>query len=121
MVSLGYPGQVGIYVPGQVADYYAHRSGLAGHVADTSWHPTDIDSTIFDYAAWEAEVTPDEARAIIREEIAAAFGNVGDERVDNPDDTGPKSRSIGALLWLILRTVQGLRDDLGTATRKGAK
>lgn len=54
MVSLGYPGQVGIYVPGQVADYYGHRSGLAGHVADNTWHPIDIDSIIFDYPAWVA-------------------------------------------------------------------
>lgn len=53
-VSLGYPGEVGIYVPGQVADYYAHRSGLSGHVADNTWHPADIDSTIFDYPAWVA-------------------------------------------------------------------
>lgn len=54
MVSLGYPGEVGIYVPGQVADYYSHRSGLANHVADNTWHPADIDSTIFDYPAWLA-------------------------------------------------------------------
>lgn len=51
-VSLGYPGRVGVYVPGQVEDYYAHRSGLVGHAADPSWHPADIDSTIFDYDAW---------------------------------------------------------------------
>ena len=58
MVSLGYPGQVGIYVPGQVEDYYAHRSGLAGHAPDPSWHPADIDSTIFDYDAWKAAHMP---------------------------------------------------------------
>lgn len=26
----------------QVADYYAHRDGLAGHAADTSWHPSPV-------------------------------------------------------------------------------
>lgn len=36
----------------QYADYFAHRSGLAGHVADATWHPSDITSTIFKYATW---------------------------------------------------------------------
>jgi hypothetical protein len=52
MVSLGCPGPVGIYIPGQVDDYYAHRTGLIGHAPDPTWHPADIDSTIFDYPAW---------------------------------------------------------------------
>jgi hypothetical protein len=52
MVSLGCPGPVGVFVPGQVEDYYAHRTGLAGHAADDTRHPVDIDSTVFDYPAW---------------------------------------------------------------------
>lgn len=64
MVSLGGNTPVGVYVPGQVADYYAHRDGLAGHAGDSSWHPADINKTIFDYAAWAAEqgdiVTPED-------------------------------------------------------------
>jgi hypothetical protein len=56
MISLGYPGQVGVYVPGQVADYYAHRDGLAGHRTDPTWHPKDIDSTVFDFDEWEREM-----------------------------------------------------------------
>lgn len=76
MVSLGYRNRVGIYVPGQVADYYAHRSGLSGHVADTSWHPTDIDSTIFDYSAWKAgqddmPYTEKELTGMMRAAVAA--------------------------------------------------
>lgn len=51
MISLGCTGREGIYVPGQVADYYAHKTGLVGHYADNSWHPDDITATIFDYAA----------------------------------------------------------------------
>jgi len=39
MISLGYTSHVGIYVPGQVADYWADRSGLVGHVADPTPHP----------------------------------------------------------------------------------
>lgn len=74
MVSLGYPGQVGIYVPGQVSDYYAGRSGLAGHVADPTWHPADIDSTIFDYDAWteEHEMTPEQDARLAAIEKRAA-------------------------------------------------
>lgn len=67
MVSLGCPGPVGIYVPGQVEDYYAHRSGLVGHVSDTSWHPPNIDSTVFDYPFWisqEDALTPEDLAKI---------------------------------------------------------
>lgn len=73
-VSLGYPGQVGIYVPGQVSDYYAGRSGLAGHVADPTWHPADIDSTIFDYPRWleEHEMTPEQDARLAAIEKRAA-------------------------------------------------
>ena len=48
-----------MFVPGQISDYYAHRSGLKGHAADTSWHPDDIDSTIFDFPAWQREQEDD--------------------------------------------------------------
>lgn len=49
-VSLGCPGPVGIYIPGQVNDYYADRSGLVGHVMDPTPHPHP--QLIFDYPAW---------------------------------------------------------------------
>jgi hypothetical protein len=55
MVSIGYPGRVGIYVPAQVDDYYRHALGLKGQHAsgdDPTWHPADIDSTVFDYPLW---------------------------------------------------------------------
>lgn len=44
--------QVGIYVPGQIDDYYAHALGLAGqHRAgsDHSWFPDSINATVFRY------------------------------------------------------------------------
>jgi len=52
MISLGCTGRMGIYVPGQIADYLATppRSGLSGHVEDPTWHPSPIKSTIFDFA-----------------------------------------------------------------------
>jgi len=43
--------RVGIYVPGQLVDYYNHAFGLSGkHTpgSDKSWFPKDIDSTVFD-------------------------------------------------------------------------
>lgn len=63
MVSLGCPGPVGVFVPGQVEDYYAHRSGLKGHAPDPTWHPADIDSTVFDYPAWleDQDMSPEQA------------------------------------------------------------
>ena len=44
--------QVGIYVPGQIDDYYAHALGLAGqHRAgsDRSWFPNNINATVYRY------------------------------------------------------------------------
>ena len=49
-VVLGYRTRVGIYVPGQVQDYYNHRSGLAGHGPDPSWHPSP--QFVFDYTRY---------------------------------------------------------------------
>lgn len=43
---------VGIYVPGQVNQYYNHTDGLAGVGADNTWHPNSIRKTIFNYGAW---------------------------------------------------------------------
>lgn len=54
-ISLGCPGRLGVYVPGQIDDYYRHALGLKGQHdtgADGSWFPPDIDSTIFDFPAW---------------------------------------------------------------------
>jgi len=49
-VVLGYRTRVGIYVPGQVQDYYNHRTGLAGHGPDPSWHPPH--QMVFDYTKY---------------------------------------------------------------------
>lgn len=75
MISLGfakYNLPVGIFVDGglsqfgppmrtssQVLDYYNHAYGLEGmHTpgSDNSWHPADINATIFDFEAWEREL-----------------------------------------------------------------
>lgn len=49
-ISLGCPGPVGVFIPGQVSDYYADESGLVGHVVDNTPHPHP--QPIFDYPAW---------------------------------------------------------------------
>jgi hypothetical protein len=104
MVSLGYPGQVGVFVPGQVADYYAHRTGLAGHAADPSWFPADIDSTVFDYDQWKAAHMPlnkddlDNIRAVVKEAVAAEL----DRPVDVKKGDVVKKRSLRQMakeLW----------------------
>lgn len=48
MISLGTPhDRLGYIVPSQISDYYNHRNGLAGHAADNSWHPPNIEATVF--------------------------------------------------------------------------
>lgn len=47
--------KVGVYVPGQVDDYYAHDFGLAGGQrtgADRSWFPDSINKTVFRRRWW---------------------------------------------------------------------
>jgi hypothetical protein len=47
--------RVGVYVPGQVDDYYAHAFGLAGqHRAgsDRSWFPNNINRCVFRRRLW---------------------------------------------------------------------
>lgn len=49
--------RVGVYVPGQLADYYNHAFGLSGqHTpgSDRSWFPKNIKDTIFDLDAYIA-------------------------------------------------------------------
>lgn len=36
----------------QIADYYAHKDGLASHAHDGSWFPANIKATIFDLDAY---------------------------------------------------------------------
>ena len=66
MVSLGCPAPQGVFVPGQIADYYDHRTGLKGHATDPTWHPKNIDATVFDYDAWTEvhEMTPEQAKQL---------------------------------------------------------
>lgn len=52
--------QVGIYVPGQIDDYYAHALGLKGlHRAgdDRSWFPSNINATVYRYQEEDMPLT----------------------------------------------------------------
>lgn len=49
---------VGVYIPGQVTDYYNRALGLAGQHDpgdDPTWHPDDIDATIAAFERWRKE------------------------------------------------------------------
>lgn len=90
MISLGFRLPVGEFVPGQVADYRATppRDGLAGHAVDPTWHPDDIDSTIFDFQEWEREMEDNmplsaEDKKWMREMTAGAVTRIVGEYVDD--------------------------------------
>lgn len=100
MISLGCPGPVGEFVPGQVRDYYAHRTGLAGHASDPSWHPADINQTIFDYPAWLAEKEND----MTKEELASAPIKML---------IGPENKVKEVTLQNVLRDLEGTQDMHG--------
>lgn len=51
-------GCVGVFVPGQVVDYYNHALGLVDHHdpgEDPTWHPDNIDATIAAFERWRKE------------------------------------------------------------------
>jgi hypothetical protein len=49
----GWVDRVGVYVNGQIDDYYAHRTGLASGGNDNTWFPPIIRRTIFNYNLWK--------------------------------------------------------------------
>ena len=108
MVSLGCPGPVGEFVPGQVDDYYRHTFGLAGQHntdADPSWFPgdegpapwpvgtpeqwrRDIDLTVFDYPAWEDDMPlSDEDIAKVAEAVWAHIVREADPKTGVTEQT----------------------------------
>lgn len=105
MISLGGTTEVGVFVPGQIDDYYRHTFGLKNQHntdLDKSWFPgddgpppwpigtpeqwrKDIDATLFDFALWERELEDDmqqedwvKLRGIMREEIDAAIADAAE-------------------------------------------
>ena len=58
-VLLGGSCPVGYLVPGQIDDYYHHKTGLVGHLLEPGWYPKDIDATVFDFDAWLREMEDD--------------------------------------------------------------
>lgn len=111
MVSLGYRTQVGVYVPGQVADYYAHRNGLAGHALDESWHPSDIDATVFDYPAWKAaqDMFSDNDRATLTN-LSRAVADLAAAEKQRAKDAADREARRFANLRVILKERFGATD-----------
>jgi hypothetical protein len=123
-ISLGYaPAPVGIFVPGQVDDYYRHALGLKGqHDSgdDPSWHPADIDATIFNYAEWEDDdmpyrdwpqadkdaLTHDVAERVGPVVVAAIIAHVAEARFTNPIDPTKPKWSADTLLGSIHRLLR---------------
>ena len=50
-----------------------------------------------------------ESRAAVREELA----DVDDARIANPEKDGPGSRSLGVMLWLILKLLRKVAKKVG--------
>lgn len=56
--------------------------------------------------------TEDQLRAIVRSEINSALSDVGEERIENPGEDGPGSRSLNSMLWAQLRAQRNTNDFL---------
>ena len=94
MVSLGYTTRVGIYVPGQVDDYYRHALGLKDHHqtgSDDTWHPANINDTVFSYVEWRANQEDnmplnDNDKAFIRDAVRDAANKAVSDLLDTEVD-----------------------------------
>lgn len=64
--------RVGIYVPGQLSDYYNNRNGLASHSHDGTWHPSSIKATIFDLRAYNENQRAEDK--VTKAKVKAAIG-----------------------------------------------
>lgn len=100
MVLLGGNCPVGYLVPDQIRDYYAHKTGLIGHLLDPGWYPKNIDATVFDFEAWlqhqedDMPYTPEELDAIVRDAVKA--------------ELGPQLKRIRQALMRAIRVVKAL-------------
>jgi hypothetical protein len=93
MISLGYTGPVGVFIPGQVDDYYRRSFGLKGQHdtgLDNTWHPADISQTIFDYPAYlrdqEDNMPYNDWPKADKEALARDVGDVVFERLSTTRD-----------------------------------
>lgn len=98
-LSIGCKARVGIYVPGQIADYYAHKTGMKGHADDPSWFPPDINATRFTY-------TPEDDMAQYADTLAAIQKDVAAIRTDLKHSRR-QQRTTNALLRRVRDLVKG--------------
>lgn len=125
MASLGAPAAgctVGEFIDGgkslhgsvttssQYADYYNHAQGLAGEHTqndDPTWHPANIDSTIFSYADWQKhweETLPlndadlNKIKAIVKAEVADVLDTPVNSQLGTAGDPEFKDMNLRQLL-----------------------
>lgn len=96
--------QVGLYVPGQIDDYYAHALGLAGqHRAgsDRSWFPDSINATVYRYEEDDMPYSqwPQADKDALAKDIWAAQDQDGHHR--------------GATLYAIFKLVTAIAKKVG--------
>lgn len=107
MVSLGCCGPKGDLIPGQVADYHSHRTGLAGHEPDPSWFPPDIDSMLFDYDAWEAKMPLNSADLKAISDLIDArlgeWGKIAGDAIRVPSADGKTKQGLGPAIQKLLK------------------
>ena len=96
MISIGCPGPVGIFIPGQLDDYFRHSLGLKGQHdsgLDDSWFPPDINATIFDFPQYLRDQEdavpyldwPAAHRQALNDDLVAALANSDRVATKNAD------------------------------------
>jgi hypothetical protein len=80
---LQFVARVGIWVPGQVRDYYNKLNGLSSHAPDNTWHPKNIKETIFQYQAYIDSLSARERLENLRKRMEIAVEENSKRTVEN--------------------------------------
>jgi len=80
---LQFVARVGIWVPGQIRDYYNHLNGLSSHAPDNTWHPKNIKETIFQYRAYIDMLSSRERLENLRKRMEIAVKENSKRTVEN--------------------------------------
>jgi len=96
--------RVGVWVPGQVQDYYKKppEDGLSGGGIDRTWHPKNIRDTIFQYKAYVELLSQQERRQALAGRLKALVKGNYQKRADN----------VRSLLRSTKRRIDELQDRL---------
>lgn len=58
LVDGGWTTQGRVIASSQIVDYYQHRDATSDHAIDSSWFPSDIDASVFDFNAYAKRQRP---------------------------------------------------------------